>query len=280
MNDCKKCHNLFAEAIYGELNTEQKDFFEDHLHICLKCKSEFAETKSTFEIMNKRIRPEPGQAFWDNYWKRLAKRMDKEEVLQPKPESWWRTLVQPLTHPPKWAYQLAAALLLVVIGIFIGRMMNSPTAPDVQQVQQTHPMLVSQAEPGAEVIHRAQNYIERSKLILLAIINFDPETEDPYALNLPYQQQVSRELVQEASFLKKELVDTKQRRLQNLVTDLEVILLQIANLESEYDFEAIDIVKKGVDSRGILMKINLSDIRKSIKKENKAMPHNRASNKI
>ena len=128
-------------------------------------------------------------------------------------------------------------------------------------------------EPDLEFAKRTQNYFDRSKLILLAIVNFDPETEDPYVLNLPVQQRVSRELVQEASYLKAKLADSGERRLQNLVVDLEVILLQIANLESENDLESIEFVKKGADSRGILLKIRLMDIRRNMNKGNKNNTH-------
>jgi hypothetical protein len=162
-------------------------------------------------------------------------------------------------------------MLLVVLGIYIGRMIFSPSASEVQQARQL-PTIGSQVEQSAEYIHRAQNYIERSKLILLALINFDPETEDPYALNLPFQQQVSRELVSEASFLKQGIADSDQRRLRDLITDLEVILLQIANLESERDFEAIELVKKGVDSRGILLQIHVTDFHQSTKVRDKTPP--------
>jgi len=113
--------------------------------------------------------------------------------------------------------------------------------------------------------------------MLLALINFDPETEDPYVLNLPHQQQVSRELVREASFLKQGIADSDQRRLQNLITDLEVILLQIANLESERDFEAIEFVKKGVDSRGIMLQIHVTDFHQSTKVKDKTTPSSTAS---
>lgn len=278
MSDCKKCQELFAEAFYEELNAEQKNFFKNHLLVCSKCQSEFEEMTSALKIMNKRVRPEPGQVFWDGFENRLVKRMEEKETLKTKSESWWRNFVQTLSYTPKWAYQATAALLLIIIGIFIGRMMFSPSLSELQQARQ--PTTLSQPELQANLIHRAQNYIERSKLILLAMINFDPETEDPFALNLPYQQQVSKELVQQASLLKEELARSDQRRLQNLISDLEVILLQIANLESEYDFEAIELVKRGVDSRGILLKIHFTDIRQSIKKGKRAMPASKASYKL
>ena len=251
MSECKKCQDLFCEAFYKELNAEQKNFLESHISVCEGCESEYAEVTSTLKVMEKRARPEPEQAYWNGYWNKLARRMEEEKTLTPKPESWWRSFGRAFTFAPQWAFQTAAALLLVVLGIYIGRVVFSPSASEVQRARQLPPV-ASQVESSAEYIHRAQNYIERSKLILLALINFDPETEDSYALDLPYQQQVSRELVREASFLKQGIADSDQRRLRDLIADLEVILLQIANLESENDFEAIELVKEGVDSRCLL----------------------------
>ncbi len=145
-----------------------------------------------------------------------------------------------------------------------------PSTPEIQQASK-QPGIVSPQQPGTELVLRTQNYIERSKLILLALVNFDPATEDPYALDLPYQQQMSKELVQEASYLKKELAESDQERLENLIVDLERVLLQIANLESENDFEAIDLIKEGANNRGILMEINFTNLRRSVRRGKSSM---------
>lgn len=279
MNECKECKALFTESFYDELNPDQRQFLEDHLETCKKCQSEYTEMTSTLEIMNKRIRPEPAQAFWDDFGKNVAERMEEGKALDVQTESRGRSFIRALSFAPRWAFQATAAALLVIVGIFIGRTVFSPPVSEVEYAQQPISM-VSPPQSGVELISRTQNYIERSKLILLAIINFDPQTEDPFALNIPYQKQVSKELVQEASFLKKGLADADQRRLQSLITDLEVILLQIANLESEHDLEAIEFVKDGVESRGILLKIHLTDIRQSINKSDKTVPEKRASQKL
>ncbi len=271
MNDCKNCQSLFPEAFYEELDAQQKQFLKDHLKICDKCKSEFEEIGSTLQFMSKRVRPEPEKKFWDSYEERLIQRIDKEEAVQVEHEPWWKKLSQPLTLAPRWSYQAAAALVLIVVGVFIGRMLFLPSSPEIQQA--------SQQLAGTELVHRTQNYIERSKLILLAMVNFDPATEDPYALDLPYKQQVSRELVQEAGLLRKDLTESKQRRLENLIANLEMILLQIANLESENDLESIELIKEGADSQGILMEINLTDLRRSFQKRNESRPLKQPSNK-
>ena len=79
-------------------------------------------------------------------------------------------------------------------------------------------------------------------------------------LNLDRQQQISENLVREAGTLKAELTEPAQQRLRRLVTDLELILVQIANLETEHDLSAIELVRSGVDRNGLLMKINLAEM--------------------
>ena len=167
---------------------------------------------------------------------------------------------------PKWAFQAAAAVALIVVGIFIGRALFSPSFTGVQHAAR-QPDLATQPQPEMTLIDQSQNYIQRSKRILLALVNFDPAVEDPYALDLTYQKHVSRELVREASFLKNKLAESDKERLERLITSLEIILLQIANLESENDLDAIELVRDGIDRRGILMEINLTDLRLSIERE-------------
>jgi hypothetical protein len=111
-----------------------------------------------------------------------------------------------------------------------------------------------------ELASRTQDYVQRSQLVLLAIVNFDRESEDPYTLDLPYKQQLSRELVREADWLKQGLAESRQRRLQELVADLEAVLLQIANLEGAGDLDAIELVQTGVQGRGLFLKMHLAEV--------------------
>jgi hypothetical protein len=258
MSDCKKYQDMFVDVLYGELSSESKPGFEKHLQECASCRQEYEEMTATMDTMSQRIRPEPGAEFFDGYWDRLAKRMDKERVVHTSKDKWWESLLPGRTGLfPRWAYQSVASILLVIVGIFLGRMFFAPGQGTDQPA--TVAQAVSQSYPQINVSQRAFDYIQRSKLIILAISNFDSQNQDPYTLDLPYQRQVSRELVQEASWLKNELSGRHHRRLQELVSDLEVILLQIANLEDESEISAIELVQDGVNSRGILFKIYLAD---------------------
>jgi len=259
MKDCKRCSGLLVEALYGKLDPKAKAFFDGHIGSCPACAAEFRSLTETLKAMDERARSEPGQDFWDGYWDRLASRMGKEKAAEKRPRSWGKRLGRIWSLAPRWAFQAAAALVLIVIGVFIGRAVFTPQRTPVEASRQTVKATAGQPAKSDPVL-RARNYVDRSKLVLLALVNYDPKTEDSYALNLPYQKQVSQELVTQAGKLKSDLRDPRQRRLRELVADLETILLQIANLETENDLEAVEFVKQGVENRGVLFKINLSEM--------------------
>ena len=90
-----------------------------------------------------------------------------------------------------------------------------------------------EAGPSAPSIAlRASRYLKRSRVLLLAVVNSDRRDEDPFRLNLPLQKKTSAELLQEAAVLKKGL-RSSDRRLERLISDLEMILRQISNLTSD-----------------------------------------------
>ncbi|MDH4196448.1 MAG: anti-sigma factor [Candidatus Aminicenantes bacterium] len=255
MIKCQKTKDLMLEALYGELSAEDHALFDAHLRACPECAAEYSVLGATLEVMDRRERPDPGANFWDGYWERLEKRMEREAAKSaaPEPESVWRRARRALSTVPRWAFQASAALALVVVGVLIGRAVFAPSGPGPAEV-------VAAAQPADPMLVRANDYIQRSKVLLLGLVNFDPAQKDIYGLNLPRQKQISRELLSEAVYLKPALRDARNERLRELVTDLEVTLLQIANLESEDDLEAVDLVRAGVDKRSLLLQINLSEI--------------------
>jgi hypothetical protein len=260
MKECKKCRGLFVEALYDEVKAEDRAFLERHLASCSACAAEYEAMGKTLRAMDARVRPDPGQEFWNGYWERLAARKESEQAVLWQRRPWWKRLARMGDALPRWAFQAAAAALLIAFGILVGRSVFSPRPAPLEiarQAAKAPEVIPAQTDP----VLRAQNYIDRSKLLLLALVNYNPATEDPYALNLPYQKQISQSLVTEADRLKSDLKGPGQRRLRELISDLETILIQIANLESENDLEAVEFVKQGVANRGLLLKINLSEMR-------------------
>lgn len=257
MNECQQCRDLLEDALYGSMDKRQRDIFESHLGRCDVCRQEYEELRKTQAQMERRERSEPGRGFWDGYWDGLAARMHRENRFDRPSLAWKLFWDVRRIRMPRWVFQSAAALLLIAAGVFIGRVVLAPPGPG-------EGALVAAAEGSGgtslELASRTESYVQRSKLVLMTIVNFDPSREDPIVLDLPHKQRISRQLVQEADWLKPRLADARQRRLEELIEDLETILLQIANLEAAEPSTTVELVQAGMQSRGIFLKMHLVEM--------------------
>jgi hypothetical protein len=236
-----KCHeweSRFVEALYQELDPEEETGFVSHLQECSACAIRYEKMKATLKVMDRREPQDPGAEFWSGYYTRLQARIRQAE--EP------RRILKP------WMLQVAAGIILVVVGVLIGRnyFQEEPAI-----TKKTVPPI---AIPVQTAEDRAQNFLDRSQVLLLGLVNLSPDGDAP---SLERKKQISRDLLHQASTLKHELKEADHRRLLRLVSELEVILLQIANLEERNDFQEIEMVKGGVDRKGILLKINLEQMR-------------------
>ena len=247
-----------AGALYDDLSPKDRASFEAHLARCSACASEYAAMIETRKILDARERRDPGPGFWDGYWDRLEKRLDTETAAARRPVS--GRAFRPRALFPAWAFRAAAAAALLVVGILIGRTLLRPPSPRVAQTAPPAGATLPGIPQASTPVLRARDYFERSKLILLGLVNYDPVASDVYGLDLPRQKRLSRELVNEAGSLKSDLKAPGEKRLRELVADLETILFQIANLESANDLDAVELVRKGVDEKGIFLKINLTEM--------------------
>jgi Putative zinc-finger len=254
MNDCKKCRDLMIEALYGELGPSDREVLDRHRETCPACAAEYESLRGTLELMDKRERPDPGLDFWEGYWDRLSRRIVWETTGEGRPASLLDRLGRLFPRLPRWSYQLAGAAALVLVGILIGRLFTGPAGSTGEKVASRGPAVAGGPSPA---VVQAADFVDRSKVLLLGLVNFNPAVDDAYGLDLDRRKAMSRELAAGAPALRRALGAGGQKRLRDLVGDLEVILMQIANLGAGHDIEGLDIVKQGVDQRGIFLRIDL-----------------------
>jgi hypothetical protein len=258
MSECSKSRKYFVDALYHELTPEQQEFFDNHLQECSSCRSEFEKLQSTLKIMDLREQETLPEEFWTNFQQKLEAQLDQEEKSKRPHVVQFINPLKMVRTVPRWTQYLAAAILLIVIGMFIGRYFN-PGAYSPEPFTQIENPSSSYVRPAA-VDDRAFRYLERSKILLLGIVNADPDAGEASTPDYSREKQVARGLIQEAAVLKDDLTDANRRKLYQLVSDLEVILLQIANLETQNDLPAVEMIRSGVERRGILLKINLEEM--------------------
>jgi hypothetical protein len=130
-----------------------------------------------------------------------------------------------------------------------------PSRPQEDRGAKSHVALAS-----ADV--RAREYIERSQVLLLALVNSGAaDSTRAGTADFEVQRKRADMLVSEAAVLRDDLPGGDNRRLRELVTDLQMILREIANLESQNDLDAVEIIRNRVDREGVLLKIDVEQMR-------------------
>jgi hypothetical protein len=252
MSDCQKFEDRFVDALYNELDPSAQQSMDEHLKQCSRCRDLFASMQNTLHIMDGREHPQLSDEYWNQYDQSLQKRIADAKPQNVKWHSFGKI--------PGWALKAAAAFILVGIGVLIGRYYMTPTTqPQMANTKPTPTTTVQRVSMDPET----KRFLERSQVLLIGVVNLEPDAEGNYPADLSAQKKVSRDLIQEASVIRTKLKGPDKRRLNELVSDLELILLQIANLEAENDQPEIEMVKSGVDRKGVLFKINLEQMRMS-----------------
>lgn len=248
---CKKYQAWLAEKAFGGLDPAEEQKLQAHLAACAECRTTLAEMENALHLLGALQRPEMPEHFWEGYWHRLVQRMEREEEEKPIPlhvrlAEWLREkwTTQPLLIP---LVRTAGILALLLLGVLIGHYWWPQDQPQVTEL----------APPQATAVQtRVDRWLDRSKVLLVGIMNEDLSEAEPIDFSL--QRQTSRSLVTEARALSGELDPTTNYQLLQLINQLELILLQIANLEAEHDLTAVELVRDGIAREGLLFKINIT----------------------
>ena len=254
MTVCRTYKKLMAEKLAGEISEQNAARLEQHLQRCSKCAEAYASMLDTLDVMQRKPRPEMEPEFWDSYYARLKARMAREESAEASITTLSRRKIFNLHWSP--AFTIATVAAVFIFGIVIGRFVMMPgLAPSHRTVAPTQEAFSAQA-----IDYRTSQYFEKSKVLLLGLVNADTDEFQNGDNVLTQQRTTSQNLIREASFLKENLSTTRQRRLKNLISELEIILLEIANLEEQADVPGIEMIKSSIERKGILMKINIQEM--------------------
>jgi hypothetical protein len=240
--------------------------------------------------MHERRRPDPGDDYWNSYYTRLEARMQREATVVDGA----RIAARRRSYV-SWGYRVAAAVAVLAAGVWIGEhtRVNRPATEVAREARGpgssnnfTDTTQVASGSSGKRDAHdaiggaktagekpaghnvqlasadtRAKDYIERSQVLLLELINSMPDSTRASENEYKTQQVRAKALVREASTLRDDLPGNDNRRLRELVTELQLVLREIANLEAKNDFQAVQIIRNRVDREGVLLRIDVEQMR-------------------
>lgn len=258
MERCRNYERLCVEASLGDIGDADRERLEQHVRQCNACARALAELRSTLATVAGYAVPEPSEAYWDGYYDRLVVRMEKDRARAVRPsssESWYMRLHE-VVRQPGIAIRLAITVGLLLGTALLGRMAFNTRIIHDQPIQEHTSAMVT------DLASRTDRYLERTKVLLLSLENFDPETDDVQMLHLKRQRQISRELLREGQQLRAALQESEPNRLQGLISGIELVLLQLSNLETTAGSADLALIRHGIERKGLLMQINLEELQR------------------
>ncbi len=268
-----KSHNRVKKLLYeflrGELSDADRNAVESHVAICKECSEELSALREAALLLDANI-TRPSDTRNDLYWQQFTENVGRRIERESKTEA---SIVQQildafLIHRKPFGVGFAAALVLVALAIGTWNLwLRSPerSAPvegqAVEEIVGTGPVNAR----NAALESRAQNYLEQSKVLLIGLINTDSRSHGADSPLLQREKEISRRLVNESALITSKLNDPSQRQMKELITDLQLILVQIANLSVKQETPGIEIIKGGIEHNGILFRINLEQIQRATK---------------
>jgi hypothetical protein len=254
---CTRARRFGVLAAYQELTSKQELWLAVHRARCSDCAVFLDEIRSTLASIPKSTYHRAGTAFLESLWPRIAAGLSTKPPLGAKFQRRWST------HFPagrRIGYAFAFAAVMLTVGIVIGRYFT-PVSEDERQIAEQRVAQIKAEKELLDQIHRTREYLDRTRTLLLGILNRDPTFPQSDLGDIRKEQEVSKRLVLEGRGLRAELTGDHQGLQRLLIEEIEALLIQLTNLE-EYRADAeIRRIQNRVEQRGILLKIAIEDMK-------------------
>lgn len=254
MKTCNRFKDLMVDALYEELKEGDRGFFQNHLENCPPCAAEYQEMCTAMGVMDRRHQPEMSEEFWDNFRPNLQISINESEA-QTQPmgmglswlRQWWKGLN--FKFDSRWILYPAAAMLVVVSGIVIGRYMYSPTGQDYVD---SPVMAMSNTNPAVA------EHFEDLRPMLVDYSNYSPQDEDEGSDEVLVDRETLKQLIVRNRLLKKMVERGKDANTMQLLEDLEMILLELSNSGTDSNnSETVETVQEMLKDYNVLFKMKV-----------------------
>jgi hypothetical protein len=230
---CKDIQTLILIDQYQELSADGRERLRSHLEQCQECQNYADENRLLFDLLEKdeaeEIRPR-----WDECWQRI----EEQVAIEDNKKKVWLPL-------PQWGMALAASLVLLVIGFFLGRTVWPPLQPDRSMVTQVTP----QGENSM-----VRSYLEDLKPIMVDLANYQAPASGRNGG--PVEKEIVNNMLMQTRLLKKYFKSQNNANINMLLEEMEMILMDLNNIEPG-DSRSIKSIQGIIREKGIPLKIKL-----------------------
>ena len=269
---CEEVELILSARLDGEATASQWKIAEAHLATCARCAQTWQSFQSSTSLLKQSLpRPEPSPVLWH----RLSARLEKLPS-----EHWPGRLLNWLSA--KWEYLairsprqvrfaqagLAFAMLALIFASLLqitkpqmavehkgGLSDSAASAIVATRSKAERPQDASQRQLLARQV---KGYFEEATLVLLEVKNSEA---DPTVMDFTGIRQASQKLLEETMLLKADLQRENLTALRATVEQLEIILLDMANLHDHPASEDIEMLRATIRQNDLLIKIEIIDLK-------------------
>jgi hypothetical protein len=277
---CLDVEIIISAHLDGEVTASEWREADTHIKTCAHCAQTLALFRnSTAFIRQHATELEPSPRVW----------LGIARQLEAQPKQAWRkkfmarlldVLDNYLFHPSTAIRYIqvasaAAAVVLAVVFLFQQDFEKSALTPLTEtrtpsQLPLTTPPvdLAKQQEKRqfaqALLLDEVKNYFEQAGVLLLEVKHLEPELDRE---RIPQIRRASQNLLEETLLLKKDLEQADLGILSQVVEQLEIVLLDLANLKEKTEKEEVELLQATILKQDLLIKIEIVDLKKMLQQD-------------
>lgn len=251
MKDMNEILILYLE---GELEEQEAKELESKLRTDEALREELEQLKTSLEMVEMSLPPEPDSSYWSNFYSRLQPRLVKKSLFKKLVE-----MVMPNTGLRLATALGSLAVVFIIAGIFVTQFLVRPAEPLPLVTKST--VRIEHKENALKFV--VANHLDSTRLLLQEMVNI------PFDDNETLQERLfdtrirgERLLSNNRTFLQAAMKQG-DAELETLLDDLELVLMEISNLDVEMAEFAIPSLQRIIQKKNLLIKIeiiNLSEV--------------------
>ncbi len=245
MTHCDRKYDA-VDYFFDEMSDEKRKQFEQHVNECEQCRKQLDELASVSTLVEKYQRPKPDETLLRQYQRDLENEYFREDGFRFQLEKLKRKFIT----RPSIGIRLAEAFAILLIGIFIGKMTlwKSEQIPENFNAEN-----VAITSNTAEAL-LLNNYLQEAEMILLDVANLDPVADHSLILDLKKIAEYRR-LLQKTLLCREHAQQINNEKLGNLITQIELILIELCNIEQVSLDETFTNLKQQLEETNLLHNI-------------------------
>ncbi len=230
--NCKECENLMELIIQKDIPVKDKKMAEEHMSQCKTCSESFIKTRQLASFLQTSSDNIP-MPEWDKSWTIIKQSIEGES----KP---LRTNWNPWYSP--WKYAVLGSIIIFILGFLAGKILFISTPPGES----------SGLETPKNLQYAICQYLEDIKPFILEYGNYQHTQKNE--VDFSFEKTLASKLLMKNRILQDHMLRIKNIKIQQLLRELEIILMEISVINTK-ESQNFLFIKKLIKIKRIIYKI-------------------------